>query len=88
MIPAADQLLVEACGAAPRDYQSAIRGITWALFILTTIFVIGRLLTRSPFYGGALMGADDWAILGSYVVIIGVQAGVEISRFGASCGDD
>lgn len=63
----------------PRNVQDKIRGVAWSLFIITTIFVTGRLITRSSFFGGAPVGLDDWAIMASYVIIIGITVGVEIS---------
>jgi hypothetical protein len=79
-MPESDRLLVQACGAEPRNIQRQIRGLAWSLFIITTVFVTGRLFTRSSFFGGAQFGLDDWAIVVSYVLIIGVTVGVEISR--------
>ncbi|KAK6077455.1 CFEM domain-containing protein [Seiridium cupressi] len=67
-----DRMLIQACEAAPRDVQRLIRGLAWALFGVTTIFVAGRLFTRSSYFGGAHLGLDDWAIVASYLIIIAV----------------
>ncbi|KAK9422925.1 hypothetical protein SUNI508_04592 [Seiridium unicorne] len=76
-----DRMLIQACEAAPRDVQRLIRGLAWALFGVTTIFVAGRLFTRSSYFGGAHLGLDDWAIVASYLIIIAVTVGVELMLY-------
>ncbi|KAK6065534.1 CFEM domain-containing protein [Seiridium cupressi] len=76
-----DRMLIQACEAAPRDVQRLIRGLAWALFGVTTIFVAGRLFTRSSYFGGTHLGLDDWAIVASYLIIIAVTVGVELMLY-------
>lgn len=56
-----------------------IRAVAWTLWAVATIFLAGRLLARSSYFGGMLLGYDDWAIVTSFVVLTGVTIGAELS---------
>ncbi|KAK7918323.1 CFEM domain-containing protein [Apiospora marii] len=74
----AERLLTTTCGVAPRNIQPMIRAVAWTLWGTATIFLGGRLLARSSYFGGMLLGYDDWAIITSFVVLTGVTIGAEL----------
>ncbi|KAK8022161.1 hypothetical protein PG993_012928 [Apiospora rasikravindrae] len=74
----AERLLTTTCGVEPRNIQPMIRSVAWTLWATATIFLGGRLLARSSYFGGMLLGYDDWAIITSFVVLTGVTIGAEL----------
>ncbi|KAI1860263.1 hypothetical protein JX265_005824 [Neoarthrinium moseri] len=74
----AEQVITTTCGTEVRDIQPGIRGVTWTLWGVATIFLAGRLLSRSSWFSGMQLGWDDWAIIASYVVLTAVSIGAEL----------
>ncbi|KAK8007509.1 hypothetical protein PG989_001499 [Apiospora arundinis] len=74
----AEKLLTATCGVEPRSIQPMIRAVAWTLWAVATVFLAGRLLARSSYFGGMLLGYDDWAIVTSFVVLTGVTVGAEL----------
>ncbi|KAK6818978.1 hypothetical protein PG987_013720 [Apiospora arundinis] len=55
-----------------------IRAVAWTLWGIAAFFLAGRLLARSSYFGGMLLGHDDWAIVTSFVVLTAVTIGAEL----------
>ncbi|KAK6829374.1 hypothetical protein PG987_009958 [Apiospora arundinis] len=77
-LPGAEKLLTTTCGVEPRNIQPMIRAVAWTLWGIAAFFLAGRLLARSSYFGGMLLGHDDWAIVTSFVVLTAVTIGAEL----------
>lgn len=78
----AERLVTTTCGVPPRNIQMHIRVVSWTLWAFAAFFLTGRLAARSSYFGGMLLGYDDWAIVLSFVVLTAVTIGAELSTFG------
>ncbi|KAK8012183.1 major facilitator superfamily protein [Apiospora arundinis] len=73
-----EKLLTTTCGVEPRNIKPMIRAVAWTLWGIAAFFLAGRLLARSSYFGGMLLGHDDWAIVTSFVVLTAVTIGAEL----------
>jgi len=82
------QLRAQKCQIQPRDASHAILIICCVMWAFTSIFCIGRLLSRSKHFGGPGFWWDDWVVFFLYIVSIemvvdvttqhGYRAGVDV----------
>lgn len=75
----AERLVTTTCDVPPRNIQMHIRVVSWTLWGFAAFFLAGRLAARSSYFGGMLLGYDDWAIVLSFVVLTAVTIGAELS---------
>ncbi|SMR48890.1 unnamed protein product [Zymoseptoria tritici ST99CH_1E4] len=73
----------ETCSNPLRDRSTLTRGVVWALFGLTTLFLAFRILSRSALLHGRGYSWDDFVVLLCFVMLVPLSVSLEFEiRYG------
>ncbi|CAK4032354.1 Hypothetical predicted protein [Lecanosticta acicola] len=78
----------DTCNYPVRSKQSLHRGALWATFILATIFVLFRTLSRMPLLAGSGYSYDDHVVYFSYAMAVALAVATEITLKNGSATDE
>lgn len=74
----AQRFKADTCNEPVRDRGGLSRRLCWAMFVIATLLVLCRFLSRTPVLGGQGYSWDDWTVLFCYVLLVPTDVTAEI----------